>query len=282
MDIKKFLKQTDRPVGRISDWFGVLSLAVTLVGAVSWPASAVTAISQYGWGAVLIFSIIVVCFLMISTALLLFGYRVFKPLPQSQSTLKEKNKEVSELQNSIDNLQKSWKVHAVVFENMRDDLKAHKSVVDTYLRSYEAMLGGTQQQLQNLRENLNNIFLAQRTRKIYDDLSTDIDKLIEYLSDPADKRDRFLTWCDWTSQWKRLESNLRYLTRLVEPYIDARAILFDVPHEKFKSQYWKFNDAAMSEDQKHEYKTFRIIAANYKDLKPKIESELANALYKSM
>lgn len=282
MRIKKFLEKTDRPVGRMSDWIGVLSVGLSIIGLISWPTSAIDSISKHGWGAIVLVSILSSCLVLISIASLLFGIRKFKPIQIGQIDSPEGNEIVRRIENNIFELRNLIETQHTIIEKTQNELKSHKTYVQDYLRSYEAMLGGAQEQIKTTREATNSIFSALRVEKIYDRLKIEIDRDIEMLSDPATKRELYPHWSAWTSQWRQLESRLYYLARVVENFADVKEALFEVPHEKFKSQYWSFDSAGMSEDQKHEYKTFRLIAANYKEIRSKIDSAIINSIYKTV
>lgn len=102
------------------------------------------------------------------------------------------------------------------------------------------------------------------------------------LDDPLSKPEIFSDWRTWNESFDSYKSKLRHICRLVAPYLQIEESVFKTPNEKFKSQHWRYDFGAMTDDQKHDYKTYRIILANFNEKREDIATALNTKLYASL
>lgn len=134
----------------------------------------------------------------------------------------------------------------------------------------------------SLRSNTRSVIQAKYDLEYWEESMEELDVLAQKMSDPLEKPDVYESWREWTFDFDRLKSRLTTLCRYVAPYADVKDAVFEIKPDLYKSQNWKSNFNGMNEDQKHDYKTFRIIVRNFETEKSKVRSALVNAAYASI
>lgn len=80
----RLFRRTDAPAGRVADWTTVVQLVGYFGGSavLSWLASTVDPIMQYGWGAVILAGLAAALVVSLVISAGLVAWRLFRPLPQ--------------------------------------------------------------------------------------------------------------------------------------------------------------------------------------------------------
>lgn len=126
---------------------------------------------------------------------------------------------------------------------------------------------------------ITDTFLAERIFESYTHMSADIAEILKKLDDPLSKPDMFQDWAKWESLYDELKSRIRTLARFLHSQAGISTKFFDTPTERYSSQNWTYDFRDMDDDQKLNYKTFRIIYDNYINQSQEVRSRLYNATF---
>ncbi|GAB6845179.1 hypothetical protein JCM2811A_41810 [Methylorubrum rhodinum] len=133
-----------------------------------------------------------------------------------------------------------------------------------------------------LKKDIMYILRAKDDLKYFDAGVEEIDRIAERLTDPLSKSEIYGQWQDWASEFDRLKSRINLNCRHAGYYGGAKSQIFGINPDLYKSQNWKFNFDGMSDDQKHDYKTFRIIMSNFEREKSAMRSVIYEAAHGSV
>ena len=128
----------------------------------------------------------------------------------------------------------------------------------------------------NLREQIRSILQAKLTLQAFSDVERDIEELALKMTSPTIGGDVYRNWSSWATDSNTLMSMLRHACAIAAPYLLVEKEVFSTPTEKYKSKNWSYGFPNMDDDQKHDYKTFRIIYSNFCEYKFKIRSKISS------
>lgn len=128
-------------------------------------------------------------------------------------------------------------------------------------------------------QKVRDVFLAERILESYDSMTGEIDALISKMDDPLSKHEIYSDWLAWEDDFVSFKSQMKSFERFLRNHTAQESNLFNTPPDMYKSQNWSYNFQDLNEDQKMNYKTFRIISGNYVGVKSDIRAKLYNKTF---
>lgn len=247
--------QIDINVNRLGYWWTVFGPGGVLAVAMSWLFSAVGPIAAYGWGAVVLLGIASACIVMLVASVSLVAWRYFNPIAET-----EREETVHD--------QGSYGL---------DKFMAARGVMQGQISDLEGQLRTAQEQIRNVSDSariqidrLNERIVAQKAVYALRQHKREIERLMLLLDRTMKQPKNEQNWELWRERFRRFESQVFhfvYIVRLFYPN-EADAIR-DVPAGYYRGSYGEFApDNFPDQETGHDFKTFRKICENYRDLAP--------------
>ncbi|MFE1602991.1 hypothetical protein [Methylobacterium sp. ID0610] len=162
---------------------------------------------------------------------------------------------------------------------LKDDVEDNFEILRNSISDLREKISETTDDLGSFVDRVRSTLYAERTLEAFKEMDSAIKNIIMDLKDPASRLESDGNLNEWTAQYNELESRIRGICRFVKPYKDVESDIFDFSPELFKSQNWSYNFRNLSDDQKHDYKTYRIIAHNYEHASSSVLSHLIDATH---
>lgn len=269
--MRSWLKQhfpfVDKWVDRSGYWQPPLLL---LWGGMSWAASSISTLAQFGWGAVVLAGLAVACLaaLLISASLAL--YRYFRPLPLSESLGDHAprfgvTEEIGGLKTSIADLTATAinlaKDSDQKFTNLEEKLKAEFAAIT---EQSQAVRDASRRDAERLDERL----FALKTVYEMQQLKRDIDRLIVLLDRPLRQAKEDRDWSNWSNRYLKFKRSIDSFAGLAGTFYPKEASnltwinpnIYRMDNGRFVPE--NFPDHETS----HDFKSFDALSESYRTL----------------
>ncbi|RVU16839.1 hypothetical protein [Methylobacterium oryzihabitans] len=342
--LARFFDKTDQPVSRISDWSSFFSLLLAIFTIVGPSVYNIQAINNYGFGAIILTSLLAASLLSLIIGVTLACIRyyhngkgtslfvahkeiqnkiflmeqkldkslreIYRDLIKIQDVNKnslsfnESNSLIGQLSSRITDLEAMLKpevgkygiLHTLEFPNIANaknrfeqiDIKIDKN--REYIENSNKKLGEI---AADVREKINllsvqskdrdrSIKLALRAYIAYNSYITKkaiLESTQEDLYFNIKNRKESIIWSEWQNKFTLYRCTLESICDIADIFVDVRNKIFHLPSDLYRGESWTTDLQGLTDDQKHDFKTMRILWRNFKEHEAEIETQLNNLIY---
>lgn len=258
--------------------FGGIVLAVFsgLVAMIAFLANQWQVLAAQGWAALLLTAITVSSLIIIAVSLAywVFVGRRMRPNPPDSNAAGIVDILEDALQGGLSRL--STLENKV--EALGHVLTTNGDIVNKRLEELQISTASLRSDFSKHQPHFYRALRAQYSLLRLDRLSPQIERSAALLDRPIRDRGINTDWTLWNIRYSDFRRKLAIFARLVKEFRDVDNLLFTVPSESLKSQHWTFPDSIFpNHDQALDFKSYRIILSNYREISDEVTSNVMNA-----
>ena len=261
-------------LGRVSDAASVGQLLwgwtalVTLVSALgTWAASTIEPVSNLGWGAVVFAGVGAACVLLILTAVNLFAWRYFKPLPASENPV---------LITTQPSTQSDTQVIPLGEDRLaRGEIDGLKETIQFQIKRINDLIEYERQQRRNFQELISNVLRARDAEQLLKNYSGRAEILYEKLrrADPHD----YAGPDEWANEFGEWQSNMYDFWRTADGWVKHLPDPFRPETKKLGAVNPPDSIIITPFENQHRYRTMVVVQDWLVSSKDRVLASISNA-----